>query len=269
MPELPEVEAVCRKLRKSAVGSTLISAHIERRRITAPQAPDEVESLAAGRAIERITRRGKNILIGLSGGLTLHIHLRMTGNLYVIPDSRFRVAGVSAWFELDGGRALIFEDMRGLGALRLLDAAQLGELLGQLGPEPLSRRFTAEAFTASAAGVRQPAKLFLMDQRRVAGLGNIYAAEALHAARVDPRAPIGSVSPRRMRALRDEIVRILRDAVRSACRAYSRPGGFQEAEDFPLAVYGRENEACRRCGGVILRIAQGGRSTYFCPKCQR
>jgi formamidopyrimidine-DNA glycosylase len=269
MPELPEVEAVCRKLRKTAMGATLVSAHIERRRITAPQAPDEVESLAAGRSIERITRRGKNILIGLSGGLTLHIHLRMTGNLYVIPDSRLRIAGVSAWFQLNGGRALIFEDMRGLGALRLLDAAQLDRLLGDLGPEPLSRKFTAEAFIASAAGVRQPAKLFLMDQRRIAGLGNIYAAEALFAARVDPRAPIGSVSPRRLRVLRDEIVRILRNAVRSACRAYSRPGGFQEAEDFPLAVYGRENDPCGRCGSVILRIAQGGRSTYFCPKCQR
>ncbi len=269
MPELPEVEAVCRKLRKSALGSTLVSAHIERRRITAPQDPSEVESRAAGRPIERITRRGKNILIGLSGGLTLHVHLRMTGNLYVIPDSRFRLAGVSAWFQLDRGRALVFEDMRGLGTLRLLNAEQLDKLLGEFGPEPLSRGFTAETFIASAAGVRQPAKLFLMDQRRVAGLGNIYVAEALFAARVDPRAPIGSVSLRRMRVLHDQIVRILRNAVRSACRAYSRPGGFQEAEDFPLAVYGRENEPCGRCGSVILRIAQGGRSTYFCPKCQR
>jgi formamidopyrimidine-DNA glycosylase len=269
MPELPEVEAVCRKLRKDVVGAKLVSAHIERRRITTPQAPGEVESLAAGRAIERISRRGKNILIGLSGGLTLHVHLRMTGNLYVIPDSRLRIAGVSAWFQLDRGRALLFEDTRGLGALRLLDASQLGRLLGELGPEPLSRGFTAEAFIESAAGVRQPAKLFLMDQRRVAGLGNIYAAEALFAARIDPRAPIGAVSRRRMRVLRDEIVRILRDAVKSACRSYSSPGGFQEAEDFPLAVYGRENETCGRCGGIILRIAQGGRSTYFCPKCQR
>jgi formamidopyrimidine-DNA glycosylase len=102
MPELPEVEAVCRKLRKHATRAALIAAHIERRRITAPQDPAEVEALAAGRSIERIERRGKNILIGLSGGLALRVHLRMTGNLYVIPDWRMRVAGVSAWFELDG-----------------------------------------------------------------------------------------------------------------------------------------------------------------------
>lgn len=269
MPELPEVEAVCRKLRKAVVGAKLVSAHIERKRITLPQDPTAVEALARGRTIERVARRGKNILIRLSGGWTLHAHLRMTGNLYAIPDARLRAAGASAWFELDDGRGLLFEDTRGLGALRILDAGAVGKLLDGLGPEPLSRAFTAEALIAAAAGRRQPAKLFLMDQRRIAGLGNIYAAEALHAARIDPRSPIGEAGRRRLAALRDAIVGILHDAVRSACRAYSRPGGFQEAEDFPLAVYGREAESCVRCGGVIRRIAQGGRSTYFCPKCQR
>jgi formamidopyrimidine-DNA glycosylase len=269
MPELPEVEAVCRKLRRNAVGAKLVSAHIERLRITAPQDPAELEALAAGRSIERVDRRGKNILIGLSGGLTLHVHLRMTGNLYVIPDSRLCIAGSSAWFELDDGRGLLFEDTRGLGALRIHEAAELRKLLASLGPEPLGRGFTAEAFIESAAGLRQPAKLFLMDQRRVAGLGNIYAAEALFAAGIDPRKPIGSVRGRRLGVLRDEIVRILRDAVRSANKAYARPGGFQEAEDFPLAIYGREAEGCSRCGTAIRRITQGGRSTYFCPKCQR
>jgi formamidopyrimidine-DNA glycosylase len=269
MPELPEVEAVCRKLRKHAIGAAIVSAHIERRRIAAPQDPTAVEALSTGRSIERIDRRGKNILIGLSGGLAMRVHLRMTGNLYVTPDWRFRVAGVSAWFELEDGRGLLFEDTRGLGALTIHEAASLRKLLDGLGPEPLSRQFTVEAFVRSTAGLRQPAKLFLMDQRRVAGLGNIYAAEALFAARVDPRAPIGSVSRRKLASLREAIVRILRDAVKSACRAYSRPGGFEEAEDFPILVYGREAEGCFRCGGAIRRIAQGGRSTYFCPKCQR
>lgn len=269
MPELPEVEAVCRKLRRNAAGARVVSAHIERRRITVPQDPEEVEGLAAGRRIERIGRRGKNILIALSGGLTLHVHLRMTGNLYVIPDWRLRVAGTSAWFELEGGRGLLFEDTRGLGALRIHDAAGMRTVLDGLGPEPLSRGFTDQAFVASAAGLHQPAKLFLMDQRRVAGLGNIYAAEALFAARIDPRAAIGSIGGRRLRALRGAIAGILREAVKSASKAYSRPGGLGEAEDFPLAVYGREGEPCGRCGGIICRVTQGGRSTYFCPKCQR
>jgi formamidopyrimidine-DNA glycosylase len=265
MPELPEVEAVCRRLRKQAAGAKLVAAHIERRSITAPQDPSGVEAQLSGRSIERVDRRGKNILIAFSGGLTVRVHLRMTGNLYVIPDFRLRAARSSAWFELADGRGLLFEDTRGLGTLVICD----GSALEGLGPEPLSRRFTAEALVRSAAESRQPAKLFLLDQRRIAGLGNIYAAEALFAAGVDPRAPIGAVSRPRLRSLHGAIVRILRDAVKSACRAYSRPGGFQEAEEYQPAVYGREGERCVRCAGVIRRITQGGRSTYYCPKCQR
>jgi formamidopyrimidine-DNA glycosylase len=155
-----------------------------------------------------------------------------------------------------------------LGTLEIRDAAEFQRLDGGLGPEPLSRGFTADAFARSAAGLRQPAKLFLMDQRRVAGLGNIYAAEALFTARIDPRRPIGSVRRARLERLHAAITGILRDAVRSACRAYSRPGGFEGA-DFAPAVYGREGERCDVCGTAIRRITQGGRSTYFCPKCQR
>ena len=269
MPELPEVEAVCRKLRHSATGGKIVQSRIERRRITAPQDPATVETRVAGRTIERIGRRGKNILVELSGGLTMRIHLRMTGNLYVIPDWRLRPAAASAWFAFDDGRALLFQDTRGLGALTLHDSAEIESLLDHLGPEPLSRQFTAEALIRSAARLRQPAKLFLMDQRRVAGLGNIYVAEALFQARIDPRKPIGRVSPAKLRALHTAIGAILREAVKSAVRAYSRPAGFQEAEDFALSVYGREGEACPRCDAKIRRTVQGARSTYFCPSCQR
>ena len=267
MPELPEVEAVCRNLRKHAIGATISSIHINRPRITGgqniPGVPGDSPS------IERIARRGKNILIHLSTGRTLRIHLRMTGNLYVIPDFRFRPASTSAWFEFTDGRALVFQDTRGLGALTLHTAAEIEQLLTTLGPEPLSRRFTAEALIQSAKRLRQPAKLFLMDQRRVAGLGNIYAAEALFAARINPRKPIGDVSRAKLKALHAAILAILRDAVKSATRAYSRPGAFSEAESFTPAVYGRAGERCHTCRAVIRRITQGGRSTYYCPRCQR
>src|SRR5713226_7914330 len=163
MPELPEVEAVCRKLRRQAIGATLADAHIERLRITEPQNPREVEARLRGFVIERIDRRGKNILIILSGGLTMRVHLRMTGNLYVIPDWRLREARSNAWFGLDDGRGLLF--------------------------------------VRSADGLRQPAKLFLLDQRRIAGLGNIYAAEALFAARIHPRAAIGAAGRPKLKAL--------------------------------------------------------------------
>ncbi len=171
MPELPEVEAVCRKLRKTAVGARIVDAHIERRRITAPRSPEEVEELVTGRSIESVTRRGKNILVSLSGGLVMHVHLRMTGDLYVIPDWRLRATATNAWFAFEDGRGLVFRDTRGLGSLRVLDDAQLRTLLAQIGPEPLSAAFSNEALLRSAAGSRQPIKLFLMDQRRVAGPG--------------------------------------------------------------------------------------------------
>src|SRR4051812_27969351 len=128
MPELPEVEAVCRKLRKQAAGAKIVSARIQRLRITAPQDPAEVEARLKGRCIESIERRGKNILIVLSGGVTMRVHLRMTGNLYVIPDWRLRVVTANAWFALDDGRGLLFEDTRGLGTLTLHQGAALDGL---------------------------------------------------------------------------------------------------------------------------------------------
>jgi formamidopyrimidine-DNA glycosylase len=263
VPELPEVEAVCRKLRAEAAGAPVRRLVIQRRRITSPDDPARVEAAAAGRTLDAIDRVGKNILLRL-GPVTLHAHLRMTGNLCVIPDHRLRPAAASAWFELACGRGIVFEDPRGLGTLRLLD----GPLPG-LGPEPLDPGFTAERFVAAARASRQPAKLFLMDQRKVAGIGNIYAAEALFHAGIDPRRPIGRIAPRRLAALHAVVVRVLNDAVQFAYITYSRPGGFREADDYTPAVYGREGESCVACGTPIRRVAQGGRSTYFCPKCQR
>lgn len=264
MPELPEVEAVCRKLRREAIGARIVAATIQRRRITSPQNPAEAETLALG-TIARIDRRAKNIRVRLSSGLTIHVHLRMTGNLYVIPDHRLRPVATSAWFTLDDGRALLFEDTRGLGTLQVRD----GQDEDNLGPEPLSRSFTPAVFIASARASKQPAKLFLLDQRRIAGLGNIYAAEALYAAGINPKRPVSRNTGAKLRGLHAAIVRILRDAVKSACIAYSRPGRFREAEAFSPAVYDREGEACLGCGRAIRRITQGGRSTYYCPNCQR
>ncbi len=263
MPELPEVEAVCRKLRRAAEGCVIASGHIVRKRISAPQDPAEVETRAAGRTIERVERRGKNIFLHLTGGLAMHVHLRMTGNLEVIPDARFRPYAASAWFEFDDGRALLFEDPRGLGTLRLIDE------LPELGIEPLSRGFSDAALTRMTAESRAPIKLFLMDQTKIAGIGNIYAAEALWRARISPLRPANSLSPARLSALRRDIAAVLRDGVKSAVLAYSKPGGFKEAEQLQLNVYGREGETCFRGGAKIRRIIQGGRSTYYCGRCQR
>lgn len=266
MPELPEVEAVCRRLRTDAAGRQVIRMKIERPGIARPQEPAEIEEQITGRSLDSVERRGKNIFLHFSGSRSLHVHLRMTGNLYVIPDVRFRIATARAWFELEGGRGLIFEDPRALGRIRLCDP---DETLAEIGVEPLSDAFTPDHLCRAAAHSRQPAKLFLMDQRHVAGLGNIYAAEALFRAGISPLKPMSNLRRQRVEGLHAAIVEVLREGLESAVLAYARPGVFHEGESFPCAVYDREGEPCRRCGRKIRRIAQGGRSTYYCPGCQR
>ena len=263
MPELPEVEAVCRKLRRDAAGATIVRALLMRKR------DPRLEGHCRNRRLIGIERRGKNALLHLDGGWSLRVHLRMTGNLYVIPDVRFRVATVRACFELDGGRGLVFDDPRALGVIELHRTAELSSVLGALGPEPLSAGFTPAWFEAAARASRQPVKLFLLDQRRIAGLGNIYAAEALHRARIHPTLPVNRLGPRRLARLHRAIVDVLTLAVQSACDAYDGPGSYDSDENFPVAVYGREGLPCPVCRRRVRRIPQGGRSTYFCPGCQR
>jgi formamidopyrimidine-DNA glycosylase len=263
VPELPEVEAVCRKLRASVIGATIRSAVVRR------CATESVARLAPGHKILAVDRRAKHILVRLSGGYTLHVHLRMTGNLFAIPDWRMHSAGARVIFELSGKAGIVYEDPRALGRLAVIETTTVDHAMSKLGPEPLSDAFDLETFIATARASKLPAKLFLMDQRKVAGLGNIYAAEALHRARIDPRKPLTRLKQPRLARLYGEIVQILEDAVQSASRAYAGPGAFSEAEEFPLSVYGREGEPCGTCGAPVRRIAQGGRSTYFCARCQK
>jgi formamidopyrimidine-DNA glycosylase len=258
VPELPEVEAVCRRLREEALGAGIRRLEVRRASICKPDRAEDIEAAARGRKIESAARRGKHILVNLSGGITLYVHLRMTGNLYAIPDYRFAPHTARAIFELHDNRALVFDDPRALGKLTLQAR------LDQLGVEPLTPAFTAEKLKEMLT--RQPAKTFLMDQRHVAGLGNIYAAEAMFHARQDPRKPI---APKKVAAMHASIVGVLADAVHSAYSTYSKPGHLLAAEEQKLMVYGREGEPCRVCGRAIRRIPQGGRSTYFCAGCQR
>jgi formamidopyrimidine-DNA glycosylase len=232
-------------------------------------AAESVARLAPGRRITAVERRAKHILIRLSQGQTLHVHLRMTGNLYAIPDVRLHQADARVVFELTGKAGMVYSDSRALGRLEIVETSVIDTAMAELGPEPLSENFTSEVLAKAAKASRLPAKLLLMDQAKVAGLGNIYVAEALFRAGIDPRKPLSRLRRSRIDKLHAEIVSILQDAVQSACRAYGGPGEFSEAEDFPLAVYGREGEPCEMCTSPIRRIAQGGRSTYYCARCQK
>lgn len=254
---------------KDAAGREIVRTTVLRAITTDPQKPATVEARTAGRRIEAVRRRGKNLLLELSGGEALHIHLRMTGNLYVVADARLLPASARVVFELDRGGALVFDDQRAPGKVHVRKASEIERIFSKIGLEPLSPEFTADALAGATQKSRQPVKVFLLDQRHVAGLGNIYAAEALFQARIDPRKPAGRLSRTKVEALHAAIVRILGDAVQSACIAYASPGRFGEAEMIPLGVYDRVGEACGICGRAIRRILQGGRSTYFCPGCQR
>lgn len=268
VPELPEVEAVCRKLRV-VEGARVVQMRFVRASLARPQRASKIEEKVAGAVIAKVARRGKNILLWLDSGSALHVHLRMTGNLFVVPDVRFRGNGARVWMELEGGRGVIYEDPRALGKIHLLTGAEVEEKLSDVGMEPLADAFTVEFLAAHAARSRKPAKLFLMDQRYVAGLGNIYVAEALFRARIHPERPVCELRKPKMAALHGAIREVIAEAMDSAAAAYSEPGEFREGESFDCAVYDREGEPCVRCRRKIARIAQGGRSTYFCPGCQK
>lgn len=261
MPELPEVEAVTRKIRAAEPWQEIVACGQFR-----PTTATGLER-AVGLRVESAARRGKNILLCLSGGAVLRVHLKMTGNLLVIPDWRLRAATVRAWLGLSDGRGLVLNDPRALGRLSFHEST-VG-LFNDLGPEPFSAEFTVGHLMAQAAKTPKPVKLLLMEQKAVVGLGNIYAAEALFQAGIHPAKPSNEISAVRLKRLHAHIVEVLTAALDSAIAAYDRPGEFNEGENFPVAVYGREGEACWRCRAAIRRIPQGGRSTYYCPKCQR
>ncbi len=267
MPELPEVAAVARRLQESAAGRTIVSAKFLFARTTRPQSGTSLARRLKNRKILKVTRRAKNILIHLPDDDLLRIHLGMTGELYTA-DAGSEVSA-RARFALDDGREIIFEDSRHLGRVNLIHPRDLPAFEKGYGVEPLSDKFTEEWLRERAAGSRKPAKLFLMDQAQIAGLGNIWAAESLFAARISPLRAMNSLKPAKLRELHAAIREVLQAAVDSAYLNYSNPGETERGSSFPVAVYGRAGEPCLRCQKKIKRVVQGGRSTYYCPSCQR
>lgn len=267
MPELPEVDAVVRRLREAAEKARVESVVVERAGTVAPQGMEEI-GVVAGRRMERVWRRAKYILMEFSGGVYLRVHLRMTGNLYVLPDWRLRPVGARVWWRLSDGRVMIYEDPRALGRVHVVGWEEIEALDRELGPEPLGEEFTVGVLREILRGVKAPVKPVLMDQRRVAGIGNIYASEALWWARIHPGRPAGEVAAGKVKVLHGAIRKVLEHAVGSAYAEYTQPGKMAESESFGVEVYGREGEGCSRCGTGVERMVQGGRSTFYCRRCQ-
>lgn len=270
MPELPEVETIARGLARSIVGRTIARADVRLPKIA--QAPPGVDfsRALAGERVAGVGRRGKYAVIALESGRSLVTSLRMTGRLLVAPPNGPESAGthIVLWFT-DGGR-LDFADVRTFGRMRLVEPGEAWDSL--LGIEPLSPGFTQEAFAGMLSGRPTPVKAFLLDQRRIAGIGNIYACEALWEARIRPTRPAKALGKPVASRLHDAVINVLHRAIElrgttvdDYVDAEGLRGGFQNV----LSVYGKLGEPCSRCGAPIVRTVLAQRGTWWCRRCQR
>lgn len=263
MPELPEAEYMVRRLQEYAAGARIVSAKILRAGFAEPEVTRRARGQVTGYA-----RRAKNVLVHLDTGWTVRIQLGMTGHVYWIEDARRLPRHTRLVFRLEGGQGIAFEDARVFGGAEVHRTEALGEVFAAYGPEPLDPGFSWQNLAAAAQGLQIGVKPFLLDQRRVAGLGNIWAAESLFAARLHPARPAGEVADAEWRRLRAAIRLTLQRAIRNAFRVTSRPEEFPEADLLRLSVYGREGQPCPRCGAPVLRKVQAGRATFYCKACQ-
>jgi formamidopyrimidine-DNA glycosylase len=271
MPELPEVETIRRQLEPELVGRRVESVRVLDTRWTRPVPPSQVERASAGRRIEAVARRGKYLLLGLEGDRWLVMHLRMTGNL-VLADGDVERRHLRARITLDDGRHLQFTDVRRFGTGVVVEGDELERyLLPRAGIEPLSEGLTAESLARLAAGRRAPLKSFLMGQAGIAGIGNIYADEALHRARLHPLSPAGSMRSEHCERLCAGIVAALETGLANGGASvddYRDARGERGTMQDEFLVHARAGLPCPRCGEGIRRIVVAGRSTYFCPGCQ-
>lgn len=267
MPELPEVETIRAQLVPRLEGRALLRVEILDPRLTRPHDLFEVAAELEGDRVDAVERRGKYLVLRLESGLALLVHLRMTGGFGFEPVTHER-----AVIELDDGSRLVYRDVRRFGTWLVLEGAELDPYLAaKNGPEPLGRRFTAEWLLAKLSRRRAALKAVLLDQRVVAGLGNIYADEALWRTRLSPLRPAASLEPDEVRRLHRAIRATLRVGIErqgSTLRDYATPDGSSGAMQEEFRVYGRDGEPCRRCRTPITKARVGGRGTWFCPRCQ-
>ncbi len=271
MPELPEVETIRRQLAPHLEGRTIESVQILDARWTRPAAPGPVEAELKRARVERVGRSGKYLVWSLSGDRHLLVHLRMTGALLFDPVGE--PAHTRVRFELDGGHRLAYVDPRRFGTGHLLHgaAARDAYLEARIGIEPFTEEFTAAYLRAVARGRIAPVKSFVLDQRRIAGVGNIYADEALFRAGIHPLRPAGRLTGPQWARLRDAIEEALMagiDAKGASIDDFRHVDGARGSFQDRFLIHRRAGEPCIRCGGTVRKIVVGGRGTYVCERCQ-
>jgi formamidopyrimidine-DNA glycosylase len=273
VPELPEVETIRLRLEPKLVGRRLERVRIDDPRLVRPYEPVQVAAELEGERVSALDRRGKYLIVRFESGRGLLIHLRMTGSLRHAPagtleDDPHRRAVV----RLDDGSDVAYRDLRRFGTWLVVEPEELQPYLdARLGAEPLADGFTAATLRKRLAGRRAPIKAALLDQRTLAGMGNIYVDEALWRARIHPLRPAGELSATEVRRLRPAIRAALEAGIArhgSTLRDYRLPDGGAGAMQHEFKVYGRDDEPCDRCGTPIEKIRAAGRGTWYCPRCQ-
>jgi formamidopyrimidine-DNA glycosylase len=274
VPELPEVETVRQALEPVLLGRRIDRAEILDGRLTRPDEPEAVVAELDGERVHAVERRGKYLVVRFGSGRSLLVHLRMTGSFRTgaagdLEEDAYRRAVLS----LDNGADVAYRDVRRFGTWTVLEANELEPYLAvRLGPEPLADAFTTRFLRDRLAGRTAPLKAALLDQRTVAGLGNIYADEALWRAKLHPRREAGSLTAaetKRVHAAVREALEVGIARQGSTLRDYRQPDGAEGSMQEEFKAYGRLGEPCERCGTPIERIVVGGRGTWYCPRCQR
>lgn len=266
MPELPEVEIARENLERWLGRRRVLGARILDRRALRGQSPRRVEAALTGATVRGLSRRGKYIIWNLGNRGRMLAHLGMTGKFVIRGRDDPSPPGVRVALQLAGGSRLLFIDIRRLGSFQLIDEKAEAKL-SRLGPEPLAPTFTARRLEELIAGARRPIKSFLMDQHRLAGLGNIYTAEALFRAGIHPARSAAALGHKEVIRLHRSIRRTLTETLRRE-RSDEIPYLQERGAQNEFLVYGHKGEPCPRCRTPIERILQAGRSTYFCPRCQ-
>ena len=273
MPEMPEVEIIRRYLDTQVAGKTIMNLDIRLPRMIKWPDVEGFRALVTGRTIKSMNRRGKYLLMELDNDSKVVFHLRMTGRLVYEPTGETSDHHARVIFHLQDGASLVYGDTRTLGTIHGLKPQELGMLKGlaEMGPEPLSAEFTVEYLYRTASQRKVAIKSFLLNQKYIGGIGNIYADEALFLAGIHPLRPANSLTQAECSSLWESVNKVIAAGIAdggTTFRDYQNGEGGKGSHQEHLYVYGRKGEQCRNCGAVIERITVGGRGTHFCPKCQ-
>lgn len=273
MPELPEAETIVRGLRGPVVGKRIARVRVVHADVLR-QSGAELRRRAVGRRVSGVERRGKNVILRMDDEGVVAVNLGMTGGLLPFPSTPARAdrpTHPAVVFTFDGGALLYFDDTRRFGTVEALTYDEWAERSSRMGPEPLDESYLPDDLHATLSRSRAPARSWLLDQRKIAGVGNIYAAEALFLAGVHPREEGRKVGQRRAYALHESVRAVLAAAIAAGgttIRDYRNADGESGEYARKLWVYGRDGEPCLRCGSTVERVVFSNRSAFFCPRCQ-